>query len=421
MMADWNNAESTFLLAAAKTYAALGIANPSGTYSSSLFVTLNIDGVDYQCRCDCTGVIQTIIHVMGYDPNWGQSSVPGHVGDAWYLTDATESFVKDKQGNITADWEVLDFDVDDVRPGDIRAASSHSHCDIFVDYIDGNAYGLNAGAVNAIQASTAAGSRYLQNNDESELAVTWTIQDSDTAKILRFVKDSQVNPDNVVIDSSQSLKSLDIDLKFKSRLEFRYHIMGSEGLLTRVVPGYFPKVELYPTSDGIHANDTYGDAWLTFMPNYTYRWSDAPDDADWKAIVQSGLIMLYTLDNSDPMTCGRTVYLHDDGTNDYERSKGYVPVVRTQFPVHFRCSVTDSNHQISYGNSSAWFSNESAEDKDITSTQHKKAYNYSMFLSDASDKSPEAEDNHGYLFINDEDTVYDRSDYVTWVQGVEEE
>lgn len=92
-MAAWDAAESAFLTAAAKVYAALGVAHPSGNYGQ-FTVDINVDGETYSCRCDCTGVIQCIIRVMGYDPNWSVSSVPGHTGDGWYLTDATSSFVR---------------------------------------------------------------------------------------------------------------------------------------------------------------------------------------------------------------------------------------------------------------------------------------------------------------------------------------
>lgn len=423
-MATWDEAESTFLLAAAKTYAAMAIANPSGSYSSSLFVTLNIDGLEYQCRCDCTGVIQTIIRVMGYDPNWGQSSVPGHEGDAWYLADATGPFVKDKQGNISSDWEVLDFDANDCRPGDIRAASSHSHCDIFVAYKNNDAYGLNSGAVNAILDSSAAGTKYLQDNNEDDLAATWTIQDSDTAKTLRYVRgsDQPSSGNNVIANAGNSLKSLDVELKFISRLTFEYRLMTNLGSYRQKIPGYFPDVALYPTTGGTHANDLYGDSWLHFIPTYYYRWTDSEQDAEWRAAIRAGLIMLYTLDNSDPLQFGRTAYLHDDGTNDYERSKGLVPLIRTQFPVHFRGVLVDSDtREIVYGRTSAWFTNSTAEDSYANLDNLLKAARNSQFISDASGNSPEAGDAHGYLFINDEQTTYDRSEYTTWVQGIEEE
>lgn len=51
-MASWDSAQTEFLTAAAKVYAALQIAYPSGTYSTETSVTINVDGVEQQCRCD---------------------------------------------------------------------------------------------------------------------------------------------------------------------------------------------------------------------------------------------------------------------------------------------------------------------------------------------------------------------------------
>ena len=49
-----------------------------------------------------------------------------------------------------------------------------------------------------------------------------------------------------------------------------------------------------------------------------------------------------------------------------------------------------------------------------------KAGKYSMFLEDASGNVPEVSDDHGYLFLNDEDERYPASEYTSWVTGLEE-
>lgn len=426
-MAAWDAAESAFLTAAAKVYAALGVAHPSGNYGQ-FTVDINVDGETYSCRCDCTGVIQCIIRVMGYDPNWGVSSVPGHTGDGWYLTDATSSFVKDRNGNISPDWEVLPFDASDARPGDIRAASGHSHCDIFVDYLNGNAYGLNAGSGpntggQAIPKSCAAGAKYLQDNDPADLAATWTIQDSDAAKVLRYVNGSggSSTTAGTVSSGTQSLQSLDIELKFLSKLEFFYNIRNSSGQFDKAIPGYFPVHSLVVDSTGRAATDAYSDSWLEFVPNFTYRYTNGEDDKDWQEAVKAGILMMFTLDNSDPLLYGRTTILHEDGTNDYEASKGWVPLIRTQFPVHFRCVITDvATHTKDYGRSSAYFTNSAADGSDVSISALINAAKNSLFLTDATGETIEAEDARGYLFLHDEDETYDRSDYATWLQGMEE-
>lgn len=426
-MAAWDAAESAFLTAAAKVYAALGIAHPSGNYGQ-FTVDIDVDGATYSCRCDCTGVIQCIIRVMGYDPNWHTSSVPGHTGDGWYLTDATDNFVKDKNGNISPDWAVVPFDATDARPGDIRAASGHSHCDIFVDYKNGNAYGLNAGSGpntggQAIPKSCAAGAKYLQDNDPDDLAATWTIQDSDAAKVLRYVKSSGSSSTNsgTVSSGSQSLQSLDIELKFLSKLEFFYNIRNSSGQFDKTIPGYFPVHSLVVNDTGRSATDAYSDSWLEFVPNYTYRYVNGESEADWREAIKAGIVMMFTLDNSDPLLYGRTTVLHEDGTNDYEGSKGWVPLIKTQFPVHFRCVVTDvATHTKDYGRSSAYFTNSAADGSDVSISALINAAKNSMFLTDAVGDTVEAEDAHGYLFLHDEDESYDRSEYATWLQGLEE-
>lgn len=421
-----NEAETAFLTAAAKTYAALKIANPLGTYSSTLWVTLNIDGVDYQCRCDCTGVIQTIIRVLGYEPNWGTSSVPGHTGDGWYLTDATASFVQDMNGNISEDWVVLPFDSSDARPGDIRASSTHSHCDIFVDYVNANAYGLNAGSGpntggQAIPKSCQAGVDYMESGDPSVLAATWTIQDNEAAKVLRYVRNAGSTDVQVQPSIQQSLKSLDVQLKFLEKVEFEYSIRNAQGEFIRVVPGYLARPALHPTGSA-SATDMFGDSWIEFVPNYVYRYTNSDSDAEWRAAIQAGLIMLYTLVGGDPLLTGRTVILHEDGTNDYESSKGYVPIIRTQFPVHFRCVLVDFETRThNYGRSSAFLTNNSADSSDANVPNLIKAYQQSRFLYDASGRIPESYDKHGYLFLNDYLGDYEKEEYTSWIRGREEE
>ena len=427
-MAAWDAAESAFLTAAAKVYAALGIAHPSGYYGSGIWVNLEIDGSSYQCRCDCTGVIQCIIRVMGYDPNWSVSSVPGHTGDGWYLTDATGNFVKDENGNISPDWAVLPFDAEDARPGDIRAASSHSHCDIFVDYVNGNAYGLNAGSGpntggQAIPKSCAAGAKYLQDNDQADLAATWTIQDNEAGKVLRYVKGTGSTDTSfqAISSSARSLSSLDIELRFIARVEFFYSIRDNNGNFSSVIPGYFPVHSLIVDETGRTATDAYSDSWLDFIPNFTYRYTNGEDDKDWQDAVKAGIVLMFTLDNSDPLLYGRTTILKEDGTNDYESSEGWVPLIRTQFPVHFRCVITDvATHSKDFGRSSAYFTNSANDGSDVAITSLITAAKNSLFLTDATGETVDAEDAHGYLFLHDEDKPYDRDEYTTWLQGMED-
>lgn len=421
-MEVWDDAQLTFLTAAAKVYAALRIANPAGDYSSNKWCDLEIDGAIYRCQSDCTGVIICIITLMGYQPNW--PTYDGHYGKG--MTEATSPFVKDKNGNISPDWEFIDFDPNDVRSGDIRSAKlPHSHVDIFVDYIDDNAYGLNAGSGpntggQAIPKSCDAGVKYLQDNEQSSLAATGTIQDNDAAKVLRYVKGrNQTSTSSISYQNlGQSLDSLDIRLQFIEKLSFQYLMQSNIGTFRAVVPGYFPRNACYPNESWVPANDSFGDSWLEFVADYVARASS--DDQEWLSAIKSGLVFLYTLDNSDPFLYGRTVFLKEDGTNDYENSLGLTPIICTQFPLHFRCVVTNRDRTKEFGRSSAFFTTQSDGDCDSEQSR-KKAFSNFAFLTDASGKVPEGGDEHGYLFIHDIPQWYETEEYMTWIKGLEEE
>ena len=91
--------------------------------------------------------------------------------------------------------------------------------------------------------------------------------------------------------------------------------------------------------------------------------------------------------------------------------------MRVRFPVYFRCVLTDPETRTKeYGRSSAYITND-------TSGKQVNVNNIlanSQFLVDASGVSPECEDAHGYLFINDIENFYDKSVYSPWIDGVEE-
>lgn len=411
-MADLDNAETTILLAIAKTYAALKIARPSGEYDTNAWVTLNIDGSDYKCRCDCTGVLQAMMRYMGYN------------GDDWNLANATSSFVKDSDGNISDDWVVLDLDHDDARPGDIRAHSGHGHADMFIAYKDDTAVGMNAGWTTGIQKSCEGGTKYLESNNIEDLMATSTISDADTAKVLRYVKGSGSEPNqqnSTVSNSSQSLEGLDIQLGFYERISFKYAIRNESGEFETVIPGFFRDEDYYPSILGTPSDGSYGDAWTEFRVTYVVRYFVNSTD-EWTTSVKSGLVMMYTLDGSDPLLYGRTLALKEDGTNDYEASKDFGVIIRTRFPVYFRCVMTDvATHSQDFGRSSALFTNQSAEDSNCKITNLVRASKNLSFSVDASGNIPEAEDAHGYLFLHDEDTSYSKEEYSSWVQGRKED
>ena len=426
-MAEWDAAEEAIMNAACKVWAAFAVAWPSLSYASGTWVTLDIDGTKIPCQCDCTGLLIATITYMGYDAShW---PVGSHNGFGCGLAEATTNFIYNSDGTLSSDWELsrdtsITPKAGDIRGEDSTTASNASHADMFVGYDGDKCRGLNGGSSDGMKVSAAVAKKYLETGGFDITQAAGTIQDGNYTSVLRYVKGSDSpatgSGGSHSSSTSQSLNAVDIELTFIERISFTYSIRNETGEFNDIIPGFRPNRLCYPTDDGTQADDSYGDSWLEFIALYTIRWANNSME-DWEKEVKAGLVMQYTLDNSDPLLYGRTIVLNEDGTNNYAASENLAPIIKAQFPVHFRCVITDvATHSQDFGRSSAIFTNQSAVDYNSEISNIVKSSKNLSFLTDASDKIPEAEDAHGYLFLHDEDTEYSREEHSSWVQGRDE-
>jgi hypothetical protein len=204
--------------AAAMVFEALYKADPSLRYDAS-FNTLNTlvcrDGTKLERqRPDCSGMMCSVIEYMGYyTPRiqaWPYTDT--FRGTGWDLgmitpgCDIGKHIFNDENGTPSNDWEVIPFDPNDKRPGDIRFHSGHRHTDMYIFEHNGHDYGVNAGSGdcggsigNGMYNSYLFGKFYLDNGrlpNDSEFAAnangsrgtigTWCIQPNETRCVLRY-------------------------------------------------------------------------------------------------------------------------------------------------------------------------------------------------------------------------------------------
>lgn len=197
------------IYAAAMVFEAMGKANPTFGYCYCGSRTFDItcrDGKKLEkVRPDCSGMMTAVAMYMGYYSNAGGTSwTDTYHGHGYNVSGCWSNGFLDKDGNKSPDWEYIDFDPNDKRPGDMIIRSDGGHIDMYV-FTDssGNSRGFNAGSGGAfpdghcdspghgIENSYKFGQYYLDNgnslppNDGSIGA--WTIQDSEGAKVIRYV------------------------------------------------------------------------------------------------------------------------------------------------------------------------------------------------------------------------------------------
>lgn len=197
------------IYAAAMVFEAMGKANPTFGYCYCGNRTFDItcrDGKKLEkVRPDCSGMMTAVAMYMGYYSNAaGTSWTDTYHGHGYNVSGCWSNGFLDKDGNKSPDWEYIDFDPNDKRPGDMIIRSDGGHIDMYV-FTDssGNSRGFNAGSGGAfpdghcdspghgIENSYKFGQYYLDNgnslppNDGSIGA--WTIQDSEGAKVIRYV------------------------------------------------------------------------------------------------------------------------------------------------------------------------------------------------------------------------------------------
>ena len=152
----------------------------------------------------------------------------------------------DKDGNVSPDWEYLDFDPNDRQPGDMITTNSFGHIDMYVfTDTNGNARGFNAGSGadfgcgdsvgHGIQDSVKLAKYYLENGNklpENDGTIgAWTIQDGSgphdagsSAKVIRYKgsgsgrgkgNNSKVTSSNVISKyKSSGIKGCTSDMPF---------------------------------------------------------------------------------------------------------------------------------------------------------------------------------------------------------------
>lgn len=160
-------------------------------------------------RPDCSGMMSAVVHYMGYYTyRWSaeKAYTDSYHGEGF----GTQNFesgslvnncILDKDGTPSKDWEIVKFDPNDTRPGDIRV--KYGHTDMYImDDANGNRYGVNAGSGdsggsigNGMYNSYCFGKYYLDNGklpQPSELGGrggpgAWTIQDNGgTIVVIRY-------------------------------------------------------------------------------------------------------------------------------------------------------------------------------------------------------------------------------------------
>lgn len=433
ILADWDAASQAVIDAATQVFIALGECNPNFTYDSSNGNhILTIGDTSYKTFWDCTGMMRMTIRVLGYDPNWGGAPPSsGKSGAGWYLSLATGPFVKNLNGEISGDWVVLDFDPNDVRPGDIRGSNTHSHADMFIGYdSNGTARGYNSGWSDGMKKSNRCALEYQRTGIFDISKADATIPDRETAKVLRFVLGSGSNPYSSPTLSFQSsnsrvIKNLDIRIKFVNPPELVFRLRTKDGTDPLAVdsfnpslPGYWKPYRLYKLQDGIVQPEDYSmrdmqttDIWL--------GWSNVNLEKYPKPVLK------FTTDGSDPIVYGRTVSLKKEGEfliNDYQKSSRIPVLFRGwSLPLNIRAVLVDADSPdkiIAQGSGLFTSRNPfSASSSNI----HKISY-YQELLNDTDTESKaiDTEDDHRYLLLNDSDDVFVSEDYVQLIPGLEE-
>lgn len=426
-MADWDLAEQTIIDAATKVFIALGEANPRFRYDNKNGNhVMTIDGRTYRTFLDCTGMMRMIIRVMGYDPNWGGGNASiGHGGAGWFLSDATGPFVKNLDGEISEDWVVLDFDPNDVRPGDIRGHNGHSHADFFIGYDSrGVARGYNSGSSDGMKQSNACALNYLSTGVFDIEKATTTIQDSRTAKVLRYVRGTNGQPYSSPTQTLQSgsirINSLDVNLKFVPPPEIIFALRTKEGVdpssldsFIESEAGYWKPSNLYKISGNTVQSENYSMA-DNQKTDIIMRWKNLP-----KSI--SKPVLVFTADGSDPKTSGRTIK-QTEGGNDYQNSAGIVVLFSGwSLPLNLRAILVDADKPDEIIASGSGIFTSRTPSAIGSGPALGRIFYYQELLDDvdADGGTIDTPDNHGYLQLNDSNDLYNSEEYTALISGLE--
>lgn len=211
------------IYAAAMVFEAMGKANPTFGYCScgqNYFTIECRDGTKIErVRPDCSGMMSAVAQYMGYYTSYkggGDSYTESYRGPGYsvggFCTGSRVNFYN-KDGTISSDWKVMDFNASDRQPGDMIIRNDGGHIDMYV-FTDTNgiARGFNAGSGGqfpsghcdssgpGIEDSYNFAKYYLDNgnslppNDGSLGART--IQDGSASKVIRYIGSGNKNTNN---------------------------------------------------------------------------------------------------------------------------------------------------------------------------------------------------------------------------------
>ena len=141
------------------------------------------DGRTVKVRPDCSGMLGGAISAFGYDLQYPPSSTHYNIvgfSNSW-KSGWNPTYIKDKNGNVSKDWEFWKIKDTTIQPGDILGREGHA---TFAVAGSGNNWrGMDAGGTSNIKESAQYAKEYLDTGNTN-----WRgIKVSDMVNILRYV------------------------------------------------------------------------------------------------------------------------------------------------------------------------------------------------------------------------------------------
>jgi hypothetical protein len=218
------------LYAAAMVAEAMGKANPSYIYDAwggHYFDLECRDGTILEHeRPDCSGLMSAIMHYMGYytvrpGVNTAMGSGNYH-GEGWGTQAWDEGRVRentcifDSDGKLSEDWVIIDFDPNDMKPGDIRLMQGHTNMYVYTDS-NGSARGYNGGSPSGFKESETLGIHYLDNNGDFGNLGDYIDDSRPTLGIIRYVGKHGSGRGKSIKDKVSTTRSVKSNIGFKKK------------------------------------------------------------------------------------------------------------------------------------------------------------------------------------------------------------
>ena len=226
------------LYAAAMVAEAMGKANPSYIYDAwggHYFDLECRDGTILEHeRPDCSGLMSAIMHYMGYytvrpGVNTAMGSGNYH-GEGWGTQAWDEGRVRentcifDSDGKLSEDWVIIDFDPNDMKPGDIRLMQGHTNMYVYTDS-NGSARGYNGGSPSGFKESETLGIHYLDNNGDFGNLGDYIDDSRPTLGIIRYVGKHGSGRGKSIKDKVSTTRSVKSNIGFKKKAS---HTLGDD-------------------------------------------------------------------------------------------------------------------------------------------------------------------------------------------------